>query len=116
MLSRVIPVQFATFGLTYWIPCQVEPSIALIGMSLPAMRQLYFKLRGREMPGTNASASKPGMSGLSGGSNTKKSALASQDYGTQSGRFYQINDTNSSEIELRTGGVSKGSTSPAYAV
>ncbi|KAK0636789.1 hypothetical protein B0T17DRAFT_613471 [Bombardia bombarda] len=38
-LSRLIPPQFDHYGVTYWIPSQVEPTVALIGASLPGLRQ-----------------------------------------------------------------------------
>ncbi|KAI0468863.1 hypothetical protein F4859DRAFT_516613 [Xylaria cf. heliscus] len=40
MLSQVIPVQFDDYGVTVWIPCQLEPTSALIGSSLPAIYRL----------------------------------------------------------------------------
>lgn len=39
-MSLLIPPQFDEYGTTFWIPSQVEPSVALIGTSLPAIRQL----------------------------------------------------------------------------
>ena len=38
-MSTLIPPQFDTYGRTFWIPSQVEPTVALIGTSLPAIRQ-----------------------------------------------------------------------------
>ncbi|KAI4122335.1 MAG: hypothetical protein LQ338_005874 [Usnochroma carphineum] len=38
-MSRLVPPQFDTYGRTFWIPSQVEPTVALIGTSLPAIRQ-----------------------------------------------------------------------------
>ena len=38
-MSTLIPPQFDTYGRTFWIPSQVEPTVALIGTSLPALRQ-----------------------------------------------------------------------------
>lgn len=101
MLSRMIPVQFADYGTTFWIPSTVEPSIALIGMSLPALRQLYFKVRGREMPPTTAASSRGSKptSGMTGSSTHKKTLTSSQDSGHAAGRFYHLDD---SDIELRT--------------
>lgn len=43
-LSRVVPPQFDAYGYTFWIPSQVEPTVALIGTSLPAMSQALMKL------------------------------------------------------------------------
>ncbi|PYH43914.1 uncharacterized protein BP01DRAFT_322246 [Aspergillus saccharolyticus JOP 1030-1] len=39
-MSRVTPPQFDKYGLTFWIPSQVEPCVGLIGASLPALRGL----------------------------------------------------------------------------
>ncbi|CAG8960345.1 hypothetical protein HYFRA_00012419 [Hymenoscyphus fraxineus] len=41
MMSRFIPGQWDKYGLTFWIPCQVEPTVALIGTSLPALGNLW---------------------------------------------------------------------------
>lgn len=38
-MSRLIPPQFDSYGTTFWIPSQVEPAVALVGTSLPAIRQ-----------------------------------------------------------------------------
>ncbi|CAG8949543.1 hypothetical protein HYFRA_00007775 [Hymenoscyphus fraxineus] len=43
-LSRVVPPQFDAYGYTFWIPSQVEPTVALIGTSLPAISQALMKL------------------------------------------------------------------------
>lgn len=91
MLSRFVPLQFANYGLTFWIPCQVEPSIALIGLSLPALRQLYFKLRGREPPATIGSSAQQ----YSAGSNKSNQRTLSE----SNARFYAIR--SESEIELQ---------------
>ncbi|KAF2834217.1 hypothetical protein M501DRAFT_1009791 [Patellaria atrata CBS 101060] len=40
-LSLVIPPQFDDYGYTFWIPSQVEPTTAMIGASLPALRRLF---------------------------------------------------------------------------
>lgn len=37
-MSLLVPPQFDTYGVTFWIPSQVEPTVALIGTSLPAMQ------------------------------------------------------------------------------
>lgn len=39
-MSRFIPGTFANYGKTFWIPSQVEPSVALIGASLPGLNHL----------------------------------------------------------------------------
>ncbi|KAF4625680.1 hypothetical protein G7Y89_g12484 [Cudoniella acicularis] len=43
IMSRVVPPQFDEYGYTFWIPSQVEPTVALIGSSLPAMGQVVVK-------------------------------------------------------------------------
>lgn len=40
-MSRLIPPQFDTYGVTFWIPSQVEPTVALIGASMPALRHVF---------------------------------------------------------------------------
>ncbi|ROV92174.1 hypothetical protein VMCG_09280 [Cytospora schulzeri] len=40
-MSRLIPPQFDRYGVTFWIPSQVEPTVALIGASLPALRAAF---------------------------------------------------------------------------
>ena len=37
-MSRAIPPQWDKYGYTFWIPTHVEPTVAIIGSSLPAMR------------------------------------------------------------------------------
>ena len=39
-MSTLVPPQFDEYGTTFWIPSQVEPSVALIGSALPALRPL----------------------------------------------------------------------------
>lgn len=39
-MSRLVPPQFDHYGTTFWIPSQVEPSVALIGAALPGLRPL----------------------------------------------------------------------------
>ena len=43
-MSELIPPQFDTYGRTFWVPSQVEPAVALIGASLPAIRQSLISL------------------------------------------------------------------------
>lgn len=40
-MSRFVPGQFDQYGTTFWIPSQVEPTVALIGTSMPAFRQIF---------------------------------------------------------------------------
>ncbi|KAK3328243.1 hypothetical protein B0T19DRAFT_442159 [Cercophora scortea] len=43
-LSPFIPAQFDSYGVTYWIPSQVEPTLALICTSLPALKPMLVKI------------------------------------------------------------------------
>ncbi|KAI1400389.1 hypothetical protein F4819DRAFT_367943 [Hypoxylon fuscum] len=47
LMSRYIPVQFDDYGVTVWIPGQLEPTLALLGSSLPAVYPLFKTLSGR---------------------------------------------------------------------
>lgn len=40
-MSRLVPPQFDHYGKTFWIPSQVEPTVALVGASLPALRAAF---------------------------------------------------------------------------
>ncbi|KAH8696495.1 hypothetical protein BGW36DRAFT_381107 [Talaromyces proteolyticus] len=42
-MSRITPPQFDDYGRTFWIPSQVEPCVALIGTSIPALRHLFVE-------------------------------------------------------------------------
>ncbi|KAI1762243.1 hypothetical protein GGR53DRAFT_521814 [Hypoxylon sp. FL1150] len=42
LLSRYIPVQFDNYGVAVWIPSQLEPTLALMGGSLPAVYPLWI--------------------------------------------------------------------------
>jgi hypothetical protein len=42
-MSRITPPQFDDYGRTFWIPSQVEPCVALIGTSVPALRQFFVE-------------------------------------------------------------------------
>ncbi|KAK3685171.1 hypothetical protein B0T22DRAFT_428678 [Podospora appendiculata] len=55
-LSPFIPAQFDSYGVTYWIPSQVEPTLALICTSLPALKPVLVKI-GRAIGSTVASLS-----------------------------------------------------------
>ncbi|KAK8024539.1 hypothetical protein PG993_012605 [Apiospora rasikravindrae] len=39
--SMYMPPQYNSYGKLFWIPTQVEPTVALIGTSLPAWLQIY---------------------------------------------------------------------------
>lgn len=42
-MSRLIPPQFNKYGYTFWIPSQVEPTVAMIGTSLPALGGVFVR-------------------------------------------------------------------------
>lgn len=42
-MSRITPPQFDDYGRTFWVPSQVEPCVALIGTSIPALRHLFVE-------------------------------------------------------------------------
>ena len=71
-MSTLIPPQFDTYGKTFWIPSQVEPTVALIGTSLPAIRQslvsavLHVSKVWSQMSFTLASRAQQGSSGVGG--------------------------------------------------
>ncbi|KAL2834988.1 hypothetical protein BDW59DRAFT_155814 [Aspergillus cavernicola] len=44
-MSQIVPPQFDEYGTTFWIPSQVEPLVAMIGTSLPAIRKLVLSMR-----------------------------------------------------------------------
>ncbi|KAK7959062.1 uncharacterized protein PG986_003916 [Apiospora aurea] len=41
LMSRFVPGQFNLYGTTFWIPSQVEPTVALVGTSMPALKQWF---------------------------------------------------------------------------
>jgi hypothetical protein len=69
-MSTLVPPQFDEYGKTFWIPSQVEPSVALIGAALPALRPMLqgvmhsvistmssatsLSTKTRDMPGSRA--------------------------------------------------------------
>ena len=68
-MSRLVPPQFDHYGTTFWIPSQVEPTVALIGTSLPALRQsLLTAAQQVSKVWSTYSASSLSRSKLSGGS------------------------------------------------
>ncbi len=46
-MSTLVPPQFDVYGTTFWIPAQVEPSVALIGASLPGIRPIIRRASDR---------------------------------------------------------------------
>ncbi|KAI8623064.1 hypothetical protein F5Y19DRAFT_468801 [Xylariaceae sp. FL1651] len=53
-ISRYVPVQFDSQEATVWIPSQVEPTLGLIGASLPAVYQLLRRRFARSREKTNS--------------------------------------------------------------
>ncbi|OTA55079.1 hypothetical protein K449DRAFT_425945 [Hypoxylon sp. EC38] len=47
LMSRYIPVQFDNYGVAVWIPGQLEPTLALLGASLPAVYPLCKRASAR---------------------------------------------------------------------
>ncbi|KAI9687376.1 MAG: hypothetical protein M1822_002419 [Bathelium mastoideum] len=97
-MSTLIPPEFDTFGVTFWIPGQVEPTVALIGTSLPAFRQFLGQIKP-----TLAKVSKA----ISSPSSTPKgTALGSQTGGITVHRNfdvkqeYELRESNDSQIAL----------------
>lgn len=53
-MPRFVPGQFKDYATTFWIPSQVEPAVALVGTSMPALKQmLVYALSGRISQRTN---------------------------------------------------------------
>jgi hypothetical protein len=40
-VSRYVPWQFDSYGTTFWVPSHIEPTVALIGTSLPAVVRFF---------------------------------------------------------------------------
>lgn len=78
-MSLYIPTQFTDYGTTFWIPCQVEPALAIIGISLPALRQLYLQIRGTNQTTTTVRGSSAGNS-KSGATVGSKRAVGSSSH------------------------------------
>lgn len=72
-MSTLIPPQFDRYGTTFWIPSQVEPSVAIIGTSLPTLRaalDIFFKRIGSTLSSSKRSNQQT-ESELSGRNSTK---------------------------------------------
>ncbi|KAI1208144.1 uncharacterized protein F4807DRAFT_431756 [Annulohypoxylon truncatum] len=93
LMSRFVPTQFESYGVTFWVPSVVEPTVALIGTSLPALQQLRIKTSQKlsSIRGSHENSQ------MSGDSKQKKTYFTSGSGGQGHG-FYSIND---SDIELR---------------
>lgn len=62
--------QYNSYGRTFWIPTQIEPTVAMIGTSLPALMNIYSaaslqfsKLRSRLSSRRGSDSNKPYGSG-----------------------------------------------------
>ncbi|KAI0006672.1 hypothetical protein F4779DRAFT_595391 [Xylariaceae sp. FL0662B] len=95
LLSRFVPTQFETYGETFWVPSVVEPTVAMIGTSLPALYQLS-KQASQKLSSNKVSLES---SELSGGGKAKgiKVRFSGRARGLGGG-FHSMND---SDIELR---------------
>lgn len=83
-MSRAIPPQWDKYGYTFWIPTHVEPTVAIIGSALPALRNHFKfhiqKLSSAMSSGKTSSSSGQGSrrTGGSGGGDTKAPSSGSQ--------------------------------------
>src|SRR4051812_48558962 len=108
MLSLQIPPQFDKYGYTFWIPSQVEPTTALAGASLPALRHVFIS----SMKDLQSAVSSRMMGSGSATKGSQGSALSSHDVGnahlsTQRHPFVRIGG--------KQGAIhSKTSTAPEY--
>lgn len=91
-MSSLIPPQFDKYGTTFWIPAQVEPAVALIGTSLPAIRH-FFVTTARQMSLSLLSGS---TSSAKQGSNNSNSNLK------QSRRALNLRWLNGEDVALRS--------------
>ncbi|OTA98693.1 hypothetical protein M426DRAFT_28203 [Hypoxylon sp. CI-4A] len=94
-MSRFIPGQFDRYGTTFWIPSQVEPTVALIGTSLPALRP-YLASASDHF--SNLMTSR--LSGRLSNPSTGWSRGSTRETSESQGRFLPI--TNNSNIELHS--------------
>ncbi|KAI2623543.1 hypothetical protein GGS26DRAFT_600403 [Hypomontagnella submonticulosa] len=89
LMSRYIPGQFDRYGYTFWIPCHLEPTVALMGASLPALNHFF-----RQVWRPTQMFSSKGSSGNALHSGSEQKGLSSG----RSGKFRRIN--NESQVEL----------------
>ncbi|KAF2744283.1 hypothetical protein M011DRAFT_195601 [Sporormia fimetaria CBS 119925] len=95
-MSLLIPPQFDEYGTTFWIPSQVEPSVALIGAALPALRPLIQGTVQRIKP---VLSSIPGLGSRSDGKSTNASSRSATR--TPDGSLIKSKDASRNYIELR---------------
>lgn len=91
-MSGLVPPQFDTYGTSFWIPSQVEPAVALIGTSLPAIRQplVSFSKSFRSV-----------LSSSWGKSRSGRSTSGQTERGGKLGSGSQRSASHGSEVELR---------------
>lgn len=93
-MSRIIPTQFESYGLTFWIPSVVEPTVGMIGTSLPAFRMLFKKTAEKVSTGRISG-------GGSGGSSRIRAKMTAFGSGPIPFRGRLYSNINDSDIELR---------------
>lgn len=102
-MSMLVPPQFDQYGTTYWIPSQVEPSVALIGTALPALRPMVQGAAQRMTTAfsgvTNNSGKSTGHSGVSHNFAPERSLLSADE---NPGAYMEL-----SEREQKGGKVNK---------
>ncbi|KAI2769590.1 hypothetical protein F4815DRAFT_489605 [Daldinia loculata] len=94
LMSRFVPTQFEIYGRTFWVPSVVEPTVALIGASLPALYQLSMQTS-QKLSSMKASLESSELSGSGVPSGRKD--LFSGRARSLGGGYHNMND---SEIEL----------------
>ncbi|KAI1776755.1 hypothetical protein F4818DRAFT_411766 [Hypoxylon cercidicola] len=92
-MSGFVPGQFDRYGTTFWIPSQVEPTVALIGTSLPALRP-FLASASEHLSGFIATRFTSKISSFG----SKQSGGSASARSESQGRFLPI--TNTSNIEL----------------
>jgi hypothetical protein len=107
-MATLIPPQFDKYGTTFWIPSQVEPTVAIIGTSLPAFRQFvsyqakritdaYYSYSKSTSKPESSTASKVGTSTGPGGVQVIESARRGSSSGAPLTRnqYYELTDKDS---------------------
>ncbi|KAI1391740.1 uncharacterized protein F4822DRAFT_441030 [Hypoxylon trugodes] len=100
-LSLYVPGQYDSYGRTFWIPATCEPTIALVGTSLPAFRQLVSSIKERYYKGMSFRTESSGIYVNSNGEQTK---LVDSQTSSRRGQFVMLRDSN---IELQEQGGSQ---------
>ena len=98
-MSLLIPPEFDTFGVTFWIPGTVEPTVALIGTSLPAFRQFLSKLKpamdkvSKMIPSSGPTTAKgSAINASNGGITVRRNIDVKQEY--------ELRESNDSQVAL----------------